>query len=395
LKKALQLQEEFRARFGSPATVYRAPGRVNLIGEHTDYNDGFVLPAAIEFYCRVAAAARSDRNLVIHSQNFNETAEANLDSISVDAKKHWANYPLGVVWALQGAGKRLRGANILVSGDVPLGAGLSSSAAIEVAVGFALLDQSGHPIDRIELAKLCQKAENEFVGVRVGIMDQFISCHGRASHALLLDCRSLKFELVKLPAGVQVVICNTMVKHRIASGEYNRRRAQCEEGVRALRTVLPEIRALRDVTLTQLEQRRDILDPQIYARCRHVVTENARVLSAVRAFEHGDLRALGTLMRGSHHSLRDDYEVSCPELDLMVGIAAAQRSVIGARMTGGGFGGCTVNLVESDAVDAFKQNVASEYFSKTGLKPEILVSSATDGAGQVDVSAKDPDTDRD
>jgi galactokinase len=389
LEKTHQLLEDFRARFGSPATVYRAPGRVNLIGEHTDYNDGFVLPAAIEFYCWVAAAPRSDRNLVIHSQNFNETVEANLDSISAAGKKHWASYPLGVVWALQGAGKRLRGANILVSGDIPLGAGLSSSAAIEVAVGFALLHQSSHEIDRIELAKLCQKAENEFVGALVGIMDQFISCQGRASHALLLDCRSLEFTLVKLPRGIQLVICNTMVKHEIASGEYNQRRAQCEEGVRALRTVLPEIRALRDVTLTQLEQHRDILDPQVYARCRHVITENARVKNAAQAFETGDIRALGTtlgqLMRDSHISLRDDYEVSCPELDFMVEIAAAQRGVIGARMTGGGFGGCTVNLVESNTVDAFKEKVAAEYFSKTGLKPEIFVSSASDGAGQVDV----------
>jgi galactokinase len=387
LKKPLQLFEDFRARFGSLATLYRAPGRVNLIGEHTDYNDGFVLPAAIEFYCWVAAAPRSDRNLVIHSAHFNETREANLDSISASGKKHWANYPLGVAWALEGAGKRLRGANILVSGDVPLGAGLSSSAAIEVAVGFALLHQSGHAIDRIELAKLCQKAENEFVGMRCGIMDQFVSCFGRASHALLLDCRSLKFELVKLPPGIQLVICNTMVKHELGTSEYNVRRAQCEEGVRMLRTVLPEVRALRDVTLTQLEEHHELLPPQVYARCRHVVTENARVLSAVRALEHGDLRALGTLMRGSHHSLRDEYEVSCPELDLITEIATDQRGVIGARMTGGGFGGCTINLVESDAVDAFKQNVAAEYSSKTGLKPEIFVSSASDGAGQVDVSA--------
>ena len=386
MKKTLQLLEDFRARFGSPATLYRAPGRVNLIGEHTDYNDGFVLPAAIEFYCWVAAAPRTDRTLVIHSENFNETVEASLDSISVPAKKHWSNYPFGVAWALEGAGKRLRGASILVSGDVPLGSGLSSSAAIEVAVGFALLHQSGHSIDRVELAKLCQKAENEFVGARVGIMDQFISCHGRASHALMLDCRSLEFTLVKLALGFQLVICNTMVKHEVASSEYNLRRAECEEGVRALRTVLPEIRALRDVTLSVLEEHREILDPRVYARCRHVVAENERVKSAVQAFEASDIRALGPLMRDSHYSLRDDYEVSCPELDLMVEIASAQAGAIGARMTGGGFGGCTVNLVESAEVESFKNDVAAEYFSKTGLHPEIFVSTACDGAGQVDVA---------
>jgi galactokinase len=387
LKKPLQLLEDFRARFGSPATLYRAPGRVNLIGEHTDYNDGFVLPAAIEFYCWVAAAPRPGRTLVIHSENFNETVEANLDSISAPEKMHWSNYPLGVTWALEGAGKRLRGASILVSGDVPLGAGLSSSAAIEIAVGFALLHQSGHAIDRIALAKLCQKAENEFVGAHVGIMDQFIACYGRASHALMLDCRSLEFTVVKLPPGFQLVICNTMVKHEVASSEYNVRRAECEEGVRKLRTVLPEIRALRDVTLSALEEHREILDPRVYARCRHVVTENTRVKSAVQAFETGDIRALGPLMRDSHRSLRDDYEVSCLELDLMVEIAVAHRGVIGARMTGGGFGGCTINLVESDAVDAFKQSVAAEYFSRTGLNPEIFISSASDGVGQVDASA--------
>ena len=386
MKKPLQLLENFRARFGSPATLYRAPGRVNLIGEHTDYNEGFVLPAAIEFYCWVAAATRTDRNLVLHSKNYNETVEANLDSISAAREKHWAKYPLGVAWALGNAGKHLCGANVLISGDVPIGSGLSSSAAIEVAVGLALLHQSGIPIDRTELAKLCQKAENNFVGMRCGIMDQFVCCFGRASHALLLDCRTLEFELVKLPPGIQLVICNTMVKHELGTSEYNVRRAQCEEGVRKLRAVLPGIRALRDVTLTQLEEHHKLLDPQVYARCRHVITENARVLSAVRALENGDLQALGMLMRGSHHSLRDDYEVSCPELDLMTEIALNQRGVIGARMTGGGFGGCTVNLVESIAVDAFKEAVAAEYSSKTGRNPDIFVSSASDGAGQVDVS---------
>ena len=224
----IQLQEKFRARFGTPAAIYRAPGRVNLIGEHTDYNDGFVLPAAIEFYCWVAAARRSDKKLVIHSENLRETIEASLESISPAARGHWSNYPVGVGWALEEVGKRLRGANLLVTSDVPLGAGLSSSAAIEVAVGFALLHQSGLAINLSELARLCQKAENEFVGARVGIMDQFVACHGRASHALLLDCRSLEYKLVKLPPGLQLVICNTMVKHEIGSSQYNVRRAECE-----------------------------------------------------------------------------------------------------------------------------------------------------------------------
>lgn len=380
-----QLQEEFRARFGTPAAIFRAPGRVNLIGEHTDYNDGFVLPAGIEFYCWVAAAPRNDRKLVIHSENLKETVEANLESFSPAAKGQWSNYPVGVAWALERAGKRLGGANLLVTSDVPLGAGLSSSAAIEVSVGFALLHQSGLAIDLSELAQLCRKAENEFVGAHVGIMDQFVSCHGRASHALLLDCRSLEYKLVKLPAGFQLFICNTMVKHELASGEYNRRRAECEEGVRALRKVLPGIRALRDVSLAQLEEHRALLNPTVYSRCRHVIGENDRVQSAVRAFGAGDIPSLGPLMRESHRSLRDDYEVSCKELDLMVEIASAQPGVVGARMTGGGFGGCTINLVESSAVDAFKQSVAAKYHSQTGLLPEIYVSPAANGVQRVEV----------
>lgn len=386
MKNPLQLLDEFRARFGAPGSLYRAPGRVNLIGEHTDYNEGFVLPAAVEFYCWVVAAPRGGRKLVIHSENFKETVEGDLDSLSSLGKSHWANYPLGVVWALQGAGKRLRGANLLIYGDIPLGAGLSSSAAIEVAVGFALLQQSGLAVDRTELARLCQKAENDFVGAHVGIMDQFVACHGHASHALLLDCRSFQYKLVKLPSAVQLVICNTMVKHEIASGEYNRRRMECEEGVRALRTVLPEIRALRDVTAVQLEENQRLLAPKVYARCRHVITENDRVHSAVGALESGNMRALGSLMRESHRSLRNDYEVSCKELDLMVEIAAVQPGVIGARMTGGGFGGCTVNLVEAAAVEAFKQNVAAEYALRTGLKPEIYVSLTSGGVRQVDAA---------
>ena len=383
MKTPLQLLEAFQARFGTAANIYRAPGRVNLIGEHTDYNDGFVLPAAIEFYCWVAAAARKDGKVAIYSENFNETVEASLNSLTPLGKKHWSNYPLAVAWVMPQAGKPLTGANLYIAGEVPLGAGLSSSAAIEVAVGLALVSVSGLAVDRAELAQLCQKAENEFVGARVGIMDQFVSCHGRASHALMLDCRSLEYELVKLPANVQLVMCNTMVKHELASGEYNARRAECEEGVRNLRTAFPEVRALRDVTLAQLEAHRQKLTPKVFARCRHVITENERVKSAVKTLHRGDSKALGALLQDSHRSLRDDYEVSCKELDLMVEIAMAQPGLIGARMTGGGFGGCTVNLVESAAVSNFKQDVAEEYSSKTGLTPEIYVSPASEGAQQL------------
>ncbi len=390
MKTPLQLLDAFKAHFGTAASVYRASGRVNLIGEHTDYNDGFVLPAAIEFYCWAAAAPRPDGRLIIYSENFNETVKAALDSLSPLETKHWANYPLGVAWALRQAGKPLTGANIYIAGDIPFGAGLSSSAAVEVATGFALLGQSGLAVDRSELAQLCQKAENEFVGARVGIMDQFISCFGRASHALLLDCRSLQHEFVKIPADLQLVICNTMVKHELASSEYNARRAECEEGVRILRKAFPVIRALRDVSLSQLDEHRRNLPLRVFARCRHVITENARVKNAVDAFRREDRQALGQLMRDSQRSLQDDYEVSCKELDLMVEIAEAQPGLIGARMTGGGFGGCTINLVECAAVSDFTRNVAAAYFSKTGLTPEIFVSPATDGARQIAVLENRP-----
>ena len=388
MKTPRQLLDGFEARFGSGASIYRAPGRVNLIGEHTDYNEGFVLPAAIEFYCWVAIALRDDGKLVIHSENFNETIEEDLDSLSLPGKKHWANYPLGVAWALRQAGKPVTGANVYIAGEVPLGSGLSSSAAIEVATGFALLHNSGQEVEHKELAQLCQKAENEYVGARVGIMDQFVSCYGRASHALLLDCRSLEHKFVKLPPGLQLVICNTMVKHELASGEYNARRAECEEGVRLLRGVFPEIRALRDVSLQRLENQRASLSKRVFARCRHVITENARVKSAFEAFGKGNIKALGTLMQDSHCSLRDDYEVSCKELDLMVEIASVQPGLVGARMTGGGFGGCTINLVESVAVNDFKRNVAAGYISRTGLTPEIFISPASEGAQQVVVEEK-------
>ena len=375
--------DSYKARFGTAAEVYRAPGRVNLIGEHTDYNDGFVLPAAIEFYCWAASGKRSDRKIVVHSENYNESVEEEIDALSPLGKRHWANYPLGVAWALRQTGKPVAGLNVYLAGEVPLGAGLSSSAALEVSTGFALLSQSGVSVDRKELAQLCQKAENDFVGAHVGIMDQFVSCFGKESHALLLDCRSLEHQYVKLPAGVQLVICNTMVKHELASGEYNARRAECEEGVRILRIRNPEIRALRDATLAQLEEQSKILPAKVIARCRHVIKENARVIKAVEAFRRGDTNALGPLMKESHESLRDDYEVSSKELDLMVEIAEKQRGLIGARMTGGGFGGCTINLVEIGAVAEFRRNVAQAYAAKTGLTPEIYVSPASEGAQKV------------
>ena len=376
-----ELLAKFNSRFYSTAKVYRAPGRVNLIGEHTDYNEGFVLPAAIGFSCWVAIAPRADRKLALYSENVDEFVEANLDNLKLRATGKWADYPLGVAWALERAGYRLCGANLYILGDVPLGAGLSSSAALEVSAGFGLMDMAQHFIALKELALLCQRAENEFVGARCGIMDQFVSCHGRAGSAMLLDCRSLDFQLLPLPPKVHLVICNTMVKHELGSSEYNIRRNECEEGVRQLTKALPGIRSLRDASLADLEDHRGLLSDLIYRRCRHVVTENARTRWAAAALESGEIAALRSLMADSHRSLRDDYEVSCHELDIMVQLAMQQPGVLGARMTGGGFGGCTINLVNATESDQFCQRVAEGYQVATGHRPDIYVCEASQGVG--------------
>jgi len=383
MKQAAELGKRFETAFGGQARIYRAPGRVNLIGEHTDYNDGFVMPAAIDFATWMAISPREDRKLVVRSENISELAEFDLDAPSARGQHHWSDYVFGVAVVLEQAGHRLRGGNMLVYGEVPIGAGLSSSAAIEVASGYALLENSGLPVDRIGLARLCQRAENEFVGMRCGIMDQFISCCGRADRALMLDCRSLDYRLLPLPPQVSLVICNTMVKHELAGGEYNQRRAECEAGVHHLARSLPQVRALRDVTLADLDRYGRDLPDVVYRRCRHVVSEDDRVGEAAAALERGDVAQFGRLMAESHRSLRDDYEVSCAELDLMVELAGKVDGVFGARMTGGGFGGCTINLVASDRVEDFKRAVVAGYEQGTGRAPQVYVSTAAEGAGEI------------
>jgi galactokinase len=388
MNKAHELLTAFKSRFGTGASVYRAPGRVNLIGEHTDYNDGFVLPAAIGFSCWVGIAPRDDRKLSLYSENFKETRDADLDDLGTRGSGHWWDYPLGVAWALQEAGYRLRGANIYIAGDVPLGAGLSSSAAIEVSTGYALLSAAGCAIDLTKLALLCQRAENNFVGARVGIMDQFVSCHGRAGHALMIDCRSLEYRAVKLPPKVSLVICNTMVKHKLQAGDYNVRRAECEEAVQKLSAALPRIRSLRDVNSKELTQNQSLLSETLYRRCRHVISENGRVRKAADLFARGKTEGLREVMSASHQSMRDDYEISCRELDLMVEIAGRQRGVYGARMTGGGFGGCTINFVEVEHAAEFQRRVSTEYEFAIGLRPDIYICEASQGAELVESTAE-------
>jgi len=378
------LANAFAQRFGDPPPrVFRAPGRVNLIGEHTDYNDGFVLPMAIEHAIWVAARPRPDRQVQLHALDFAQDDAFSLDTLQRSDQAPWSNYVRGVAWALEGAGYVLGGMDAVIAGDVPIGAGLSSSAALEVATAVTLTTLSEVRLDRVRLALLCQRAENEFVGMRCGIMDQFISALGCREHALLIDCRSLEHRLVPIPAGVEVVIADTGKRRGLVDSEYNLRRAQCEEGVRLLRQLLPGLRALRDVSPADLTRFADRLPPDVRRRCQHVVDENARTLKAVAALEAGDLIAFGILMDASHASLRDLYQVSCEELDAMVEVARGLEGCLGARMTGAGFGGCTVNLVRSERVEEFCRRLAEGYRRRTGLRPAVYVSRPADGASEV------------
>ena len=377
------LQVAFQERFGREAKVFRAPGRVNLIGEHTDYNDGFVMPAAIGFYTYIAIAPRDDRRLQIYSENFREEHRLDLDRLEGPPARHWSDYVRGVAAVLEACGPKLKGADMLISSEVPIGSGLSSSAALEVSTAMALLGVAGSTMPREQVALNCQRAENEYTGARCGIMDQFISCFGRADHALLLDCRTLERELLPLSASARIVVCNTKVKHNLAGGEYNERRADCEASVEYLRQFLPGIKALRDVTLAELEEYGSGLSEVRLRRCRHVISENMRVQEAAKALQSGDLARFGELMHASHGSLRDDYEVSCRELDVMVELASKFGGVYGARMTGGGFGGCTVNLVREDAVEGFRREIAQGYKKATGIDPEIYICIAAEAAAEV------------
>jgi galactokinase len=377
-----KLMNDFVRRFNQEPRVFRAPGRVNLIGEHTDYNDGFVMPAAIEFSTLVAAGRRKDRKIVVASQEFHEEYEFSLDEPSL-RKKRWTDYVQGVVVTLSAAGFEIPGANLFISSDVPMGAGLSSSAALEVATGFAFLQLAGIEPNLVELAKLCQRAENEFVGTRCGIMDQFVSCLAEQGHCLMIDCRSVEYSKLPVPSQCALVICNTMVRHELAGSEYNVRRQQCEEGLAILRRFVPQARSLRDITPEQVAQHAGELPEVLYRRCRHVVTEIQRVTDAATALKQGNMNLFGELMGQSHISLRDDYEVSCPELDLLADIASQQPGVYGARMTGGGFGGCTINLIKREAVQQITQYIVAEYQKKTGVHPEIYVSAAAGGVSLV------------
>ncbi|MBX5480890.1 MAG: galactokinase [Myxococcaceae bacterium] len=382
---AEQVETAFWHRYGERPRLFCAPGRVNLIGEHTDYNDGFVLPMAIDRSTWVAATPRADRRVELHSLNLHARAHFDLDGPAGKQSHQWSAYVEGIARVLDKWGARPKGANLVIATDIPLGAGLSSSAALEIAAGLALLSVSGHEeVDRVQLARAGQKAEHDYVGTKCGIMDQYVSAMARVDHALLIDCRSLDAKQIPMKlTDHALLILDTGVKHELATSAYNQRRAECEEGTRLLRRALPNIRALRDVTPKDLEQHEHLLPDPIRRRVRHVVHENERTLRASRALKEGNLTEVGRLMAESHQSLRDDYEVSCPELDTLVEAVTGQPGVIGSRMTGGGFGGSTITIVRKDAVESVIAKATELFAQRHQRDPRALLTTAAAGAREL------------
>ncbi len=375
-----QVGEMFQRVFPGTPRVFSAPGRVNLIGEHTDYGEGFVLPLAIEHRTYIAAAPRPGRVLHVHAADIDDACVVRLDERGTRSGS-WLDYVEGTARSLEKRGLRLRGADILVTSDIPPGAGLSSSAALELSVGYALASLAGErPPDRLSLALAGQRAEHEWVGTKCGLMDQTIAAFGEPGHAILLDCRTLARTPVPLELrSACIAVFDSRVRHDLATSEYNRRREECERGVRAIAIDHPSVRALRDVSPEVLAACAERLEPTVFRRCRHVVSENQRTLAAVDAFARGDLAAVGTLMVQSHESLRRDYEVSCAELDFLVERACEQPGVYGARMTGGGFGGCVVALVEREAVGGAVEEVREAYTRRFGAAANAFVTQPSAG----------------
>jgi galactokinase len=374
----------FRERFGPTPQprVFRAPGRVNLIGEHTDYNLGFVLPVALDLATYIAAAPSGDGKLRIYSEDRQELREFDTRSLgTVEPTREWTDYPIGVAQELVRAGVTVEGANLLIRSTVPDGAGLSSSAALEVSSALALL--GGREFDPLEMAKLCQRAERNFVGMPCGIMDQYIAVFGRAHSAVEIDCRSLGHRLVKLPEGIAFIAVNTMVKHALSGSAYRDRVWECAAAVEGMEAVYPDVQSLRDVSPEQFAGVAARLPDVVARRARHVVTEIARVQHFVEASVHGDVTGMGKLMVESHRSLQHDYEVSCVELDFLVDAALALDGVYGSRMTGGGFGGCTVTLLRAEAAASFRDAMARAYEQRFGVTPRIHSCEPSEGAGEV------------
>ncbi|HEY3310699.1 MAG TPA: galactokinase [Anaerolineales bacterium] len=380
--------EVFRERFGlAPAFMARAPGRVNLLGEHVDYNDGFVLPAAIDRATYVAFAAAETEKSSLVAADFNESTSFSWETLAEKKQSdgtpmpEWARYPAGVMWALARGGYAAQPVNAVFSSNVPRGSGLSSSASVELAFGVAWQKLGGWTLTPMQMALLGQKAENQYVGVNCGIMDQFASACGQVDRLLYLDCRSLDWQTVPLSQDLSIVVADTTIRRKLTSGEYNKRRAACEEAVSILRADLPGITALRDVSPAEFNRLAFKLPGLVEKRARHVVEEIERSRQAVSLLESGDFDRFGQLMNKCHASLRDLYEVSCPELDVMARVAQSLPGCYGARLTGAGFGGCTVNLVERARADGFARELSAAYEGQCGLHPEIYICRASAGAG--------------
>jgi galactokinase len=387
----VRLLEQLRRKYktqGRPQVV-RAPGRVNLLGEHTDYNEGFVFPMAIDAGITMVGALNGTNQIQLYSLDFEASDRFSVEEIVPSSSRRWTNYLRGVCAEFKKAGLPLQGLDLILEGNVPQGAGLSSSAALEVAAALLISALHDWEMDRVELVKLAQRAENDFVGVASGIMDQFASMMGQKDHALFLDCRSLDYELIPTPfeqQGYSVVVTNTRVQRGLVESEYNARRQECSEAVEHLKRHLPGISSLRDVSMDQMPLIQ-ALPPVLAQRARHVVTENDRVLQGILALQAGDLVRFGQYLNASHDSLRFDFEVSCPELDLLVELAQKVQGVLGSRMTGAGFGGCTISLVPQRSLNFFKETVSREYRAQTGLEPEIFVFSASQGARTMEAAA--------
>ncbi len=374
-----KLQQVFREKYNKEATIIGAPGRVNLIGEHTDYNFGFVLPGAVDKKIYVAIAPNGTDTVNVFANQFNESYSFSLN-VS-EPHKGWMNYLLGVTYHIQQRGKQIGGVDLLIDGDIPVGAGMSSSAALCSAYGFALNELFQLGLSRMDLAFIGQKTEHTFVGLQCGIMDQFASLHGKKGHVMKLDCRSLEYEYIPFDfPGYKIVLVNSMVSHSLASSEYNVRRQQCEEGTAILKKHYPNINSLRDVEAAQLLQHRDELPPIVFDRCSYVVYEKERLLAGCEALKKNDLATFGKLMIATHEGLSKKYSVSCTELDFLAECAQHITGVAGSRMMGGGFGGCTINIVQADAVENFTQKIQSAFNGLFKQTPEVYVTQIEDGA---------------
>ncbi len=376
---------KFEELYKQKPLLVRSPGRVNLIGEHTDYNDGFVLPAAINKEIYFALAPNGTNTFRAFAYDLNESASFDLAAISPSSIS-WANYLLGVVAQVQQAGFKVQGFDVVFGGDIPIGAGLSSSAAVECGLAFGLNQLFGFNLERLTMVKMAQQAEHEYAGVRCGIMDQFASMFGKQNQVVKLDCRSLAYAYYTFDiADYHIVLCDTQVKHALASSEYNTRRLECEAGVAILQRHYPKVQSLRDATLPMLAQHQAEIDPVVYKRCVYVVSENKRVEEACQDLANKDLQAFGQKMYASHEGLQHQYEVSCPELDFLVDQTRALATVLGARMMGGGFGGCTINIVKVDAIPAFQQQMEQAYEQQFGVQLKTYIASIVDGSSLVNL----------